>query len=287
MINLREFKYDEEIFKDLKIDCKKCFGFCCIALYFSASEGFPTNKEAGKSCINLKSDFSCAVHKDLRKNGLKGCTAYDCFGAGQKVAQVTYGGHNWQQTPKLAKQMFDVFLVIRQLHEMKWYLTDALTFLQSSTTRDELNLMIKETEELTNLDAKSIIGIDIEIHRIKVNSILRQVNEFVKMRLSSDQKTNLKNKKSLMSGYDLIGANLTKTNLIGENLAGALLIAANLRNTNLAGANLIGADLRDADIRGANLTDCIFLTQSQVNAAKGDSNTKLPRALVRPSYWDK
>ncbi|RDY23469.1 pentapeptide repeat-containing protein [Romboutsia maritimum] len=287
MINLRESKYDEEIFKDLKIDCKKCFGFCCVALYFSASEGFPMDKEAGETCINLNSDFSCAVHNNLRKNGLKGCTAYDCFGAGQKVAQVTYGGYDWKQTPELKNQMFDVFLVMRQLNEMLWYLTDALTFIQLSTTKDELNLMIKETKELTNLDAKSIMEIDIEKHRVKVNSILRQVNELVEKRVTSDKKVNLKNKKSLISGYDFIGANLTKTNLIGEDLAGALLIATNLSNTNLAGTNLIGADLRDADIRGANLADSMFITQSQVNTAKGDSNTKLPRALVRPFYWDK
>ena len=65
---------------NLRSDCGKCFGLCCVALYFSASEGFPTNKDAGKPCIYLKPDFSCVVHKDLRKKGLKGCTAYDCFG---------------------------------------------------------------------------------------------------------------------------------------------------------------------------------------------------------------
>jgi uncharacterized protein YjbI with pentapeptide repeats len=80
------FKYDKELHENLKIDCQKCFGFCCVALYFSASEGFPTDKDAGKPCINLQSDFNCAVHKNLRQKGLKGCTAYDCFGAGQKVA---------------------------------------------------------------------------------------------------------------------------------------------------------------------------------------------------------
>ena len=73
----------------------------------------------------------------------------------------------------------------------------------------------------------------------------------------------------------------------GANLAGSLLIAANLRHTDLSGANLIGADLRDADIRDANLADCLFLTQIQVNSAKGNAATKLPRWIVRPSYWEK
>ncbi|MFE7915696.1 pentapeptide repeat-containing protein, partial [Bacillus mobilis] len=54
---------------------------------------------------------------------------------------------------------------------------------------------------------------------------------------------------------------------------------------NLRGADLIGADFRDADIRGADFTNSIFLTQVQINAAKGDTHTKLPKMLSRPSYW--
>ena len=51
---------------------------------------------------------------------------YDCFGAGQQVSQVTFGGRDWRQTPHAAKQMFEVFPVMRQLHELLWYLTAAL-----------------------------------------------------------------------------------------------------------------------------------------------------------------
>ena len=55
----------------------------------------------------------------------------------------------------------------------------------------------------------------------------------------------------------------------------------------LSGADLIGADLRDADISGANLRNSIFLTQAQINTAKGDSHTKLPKMITRPTYWTK
>ena len=275
-----------ELFKSLKIDCSKCFGFCCVALYFSKSDGFPVDKKAGTPCSHLKSDFKCKIHQDLRKNGLKGCTAYDCFGAGQKVAQVTYGGKDWHQSPKLSSQMYDVFLIMRQLHEMLWYLSDALNQVATDSIKGELRLMIKETEQLTNLDAETIVQIDVDRHRMKVNGLLRQANELVKKSVESNKQINFKNQNSLMSGRQFLGANLTKTNLIGANFAGALLIAANLRNKDLTGANLIGADLRDADIRGANLSKSLFLTQSQVNVAKGDSHTKLPDDLDRPSYWD-
>lgn len=79
---------DIRIFEDLKNNCKKCFGFCCVALYFSASEGFPNNKEAGKPCANLQHDFSCTIHNSLIDKGLKGCTAYDCFGDGKKLLKL-------------------------------------------------------------------------------------------------------------------------------------------------------------------------------------------------------
>lgn len=277
---------NKEIFENLKINCEKCFGLCCIALYFSKTEGFPNDKVAGKPCINLQSDFNCSVHSNLREKGLRGCTAYDCFGAGQKVSQVTFNGDDWINCPKLSNEMFDSFLIIRQLNEMLWYLSDASTFISDNNLKNELNLMILETTNLTNLDSSSLKNIDIENHRKRVNSLLRQVYDIVKDKVSSEKKSNSKNKKALKSGYDFIGSNLINTNLIGANFAGSLLIASNMRNSNLKGANLIGTDLRDADIRGANLKDSLFLTQAQINTAIGDSNTQLPSSLARPSYWE-
>ncbi|SDF52972.1 Pentapeptide repeat-containing protein [Fontibacillus panacisegetis] len=48
---------------------------------------------------------------------------------------------------------------------------------------------------------------------------------------------------------------------------------------NLRRADFIGADFRDADVSGADLRDSIFLTQAQVNSAKGNKDTKLPGYL--------
>lgn len=55
-----------------------------------------------------------------------------------------------------------------------------------------------------------------------------------------------------------------------------------LRRADLRLADLIGADLREADLSGADLTGCLFLTQSQVDAAKGDAANKLSPSLRRP-----
>lgn len=271
--------------QSLKADCKNCFGFCCVALYFSASEGFPIDKDAGKPCINLQSDFNCSVHKDLRKLGLKGCTSYDCFGAGQKTAQVTYGGLDWRQSPEKSKEMFDVFLIMRQIHEMLWYLTESLTLNPTGQLEVEIKDMLKQTESLTLLSPESLLKLDLPKHGTAVNSLIQKVSELVRSKVCSDKKNPSKRKKILGRGLDLIGADLRKTDLKGENLRGAYLIAADLRGVDLGRADLLGADLRDADLRGANLSNSIFVTQAQINTTKGDFDTKLPKLLSRPAHW--
>ncbi|MDF2821298.1 MAG: pentapeptide repeat-containing protein [Clostridiales bacterium] len=273
--------------ESLRVDCQKCFGYCCVALYFTASDGFPTNKDAGKPCINLKNDFSCAIHQNLRKNGLKGCTSYECFGAGQKVAQVTYGGQDWRQDADTSDKMFEVFLVMRQLHEMLWYLSEAMTLHLGQPIQDELSNKASEIYRLSLLDADNLMAIDLTKLRDIVNTLLHKTSEIVRKKAQNDhKKISKQQQKTDKRRIDYIGTDLRKMNLVGADLRGALLIASDLRGVDLKGADLIGADLRDADIRSANLADSIFVTQAQINTAKGDSNTKLPKLIRRPVYWD-
>ncbi|URZ08964.1 pentapeptide repeat-containing protein [Clostridium felsineum] len=265
--------YDDYL-KDLKVCCEKCFGLCCTALYFSKSDGFPENKEAGNPCINLQKDFKCSVHKKLRDKGLKGCIAYDCLGAGQKVAQVTFKGVNWRSDKENSNKMFDAFILMRQLHEMLWYLTEA--FLLNKDIKDEIELLIKETDKLTLLEVDDFLELDVDSHRDKVNKILKNTSEFIRTKAGTSKK-----KKKI----DYFGANLKNAKLRGVDFRGACLIAANLRGADLSYADFIAADMRDADISGANLGKSIFLTQAQINTTKGDSNTKLPSRITRPSHW--
>ncbi|GAA2958167.1 hypothetical protein GCM10020227_26590 [Streptomyces flavovirens] len=112
---------------DLRADCANCFGLCCVALTLTASADFAIDKDAGTPCRNLRDDFRCGIHTRLRTEGFPGCTVYDCFGAGQKISQHTYQGEDWRRRPDTARQMFQAFPVMRQLHELLWYLTEALT----------------------------------------------------------------------------------------------------------------------------------------------------------------
>lgn len=271
----------------LRADCDNCFGFCCAALYFSALEGFPVDKDAGVPCPNLQHDFRCRVHENLWKLGLKGCIAYDCFGAGQKVAQITFRGHDWRETPESARQMYDVFLVMRQIHEMLWYLKEALTLNQASHIHGELNTIFNGTGSLTFQSADALMGLDVAAHRKEVNRLLLKTSEMVRSNILSVQKTPPFRRRTLGGALDLIGADLRKKDLRGANFRGVYLMAADLRGVDLNGVDFIGADLRDADLRGADLTCSIFLTQAQINSAKGDSGTKLPVSLTRPIYWSK
>ena len=91
--------------------------------------------------------------------------------------------------------------------------------------------------------------------------------------------------KTFSRGADLIAADLRKIDLRGANLRGAYLIAADLSGTDLGGTDFIGADFRDANLKGADLTKSIFLTQAQINVAKGDTSTKLPSLLTPPLHW--
>ena len=111
----------------LRADCESCFRLCCVAPAFSASADFAISKKAGQACPNLQPDFRCAIHTRLRQEGFSGCTVYDCFGAGQKVSQVSFGGRDWRRAPRTARQMFEVIAIMRQLHELLWYLAEALT----------------------------------------------------------------------------------------------------------------------------------------------------------------
>jgi uncharacterized protein YjbI with pentapeptide repeats len=269
---------DENIFNNLRADCENCFGLCCVALPYAKSADFAFDKEGGTPCRNLQSNYLCGIHNDLRSKGFRGCSAYECFGAGQKVSKITYDGKDWRMNKDIAQEMFEVYPIMQQLHEMLWYLNEVLTIDTAKSIYKEIQYSIAETEELTNQSPEFILKMDVTKHRTKVNKLLVRTSELVRAQVTKKQKDTRR-------GMDYLGAKLKGADLRGSNLRGALLIAADLRDADLRWSDVIGADLRDADISGANLTGCIFLTQAQVNAAKGNKHTNLPNTLVRPVHW--
>jgi uncharacterized protein YjbI with pentapeptide repeats len=261
----------------LKADCANCFGLCCVALTFTRSADFAIDKAAGDPCHNLQPGFGCGIHDQLRQRGFPGCSVYDCFGAGQRISQITFGGRSWRDEPGTARQMFAALPVMRQLHELLAYLTEARSLDAALELHDDLGTALEETERLAASDPETLLTVDVGEQRGRVNGLLLRTSELVRAAVPG--------KKKDRRGADLMGAKLKGAGLRGANLRGAYLIAADLRDADLRLADLIGADLRDADLRGADLTGSLFLTQSQVNAARGDAATKLPPGLTRPSHW--
>ncbi|MFJ8630505.1 pentapeptide repeat-containing protein [Streptomyces sp. NPDC093568] len=263
---------------DLRGDCANCFGLCCVALPFTASADFALNKDAGTPCRNLQDDHRCGIHARLRQSGFSGCTVYDCFGAGQKVSQVTFAGKGWRGgSREHARRMFDVFPVVRQLHELLWYLTEALTLPAARPLHAELRGLLAATEELTRGTPEELAALDVAAHRQEVSVLLLKTSELARAGTGGRKKNR--------RGADLMGARLKGADLRGANLRGAYLIAADLTGADLRGADLIGADLRDTDLTDADLTGAFFLTQPQLNAARGSAGTRLPASVARPAHW--
>jgi hypothetical protein len=259
---------------ELRADCARCFGLCCVAPAFAKSADFAIDKPAGHACPNLQDDFRCGIHRDLRDRGFPGCTVFDCFGAGQKVAQVTFGGRDWRAAPETAAPMFAAFAVMRQLHELLWYLREARALPAATSIHTELTAAYDQVEAATR--SGELTTIDPKVYWETADPLLRKASELARSGVPRRQEKHR---------ADLIGARLRGADLRGANLRGAYLIGADLRGADLRLADLIGADLRAADLRGANLRDSLFLTQPQANAARGDRATRLPPSVSRPTHW--
>jgi uncharacterized protein YjbI with pentapeptide repeats len=269
--------------RDLRADCARCFGLCCVAPAFAASSDFAIDKPAGQACPHLQPSFRCAIHPTLRQLGFPGCTVYDCFGAGQHVSQVTFGGQDWRRAPHTAQRMFDVFAILRPLHELLWYLREALALAAARPLHAALGDARDATERLTRLSPDELLGVsaaarpDVAAHRRTTGDLLGRASELVRGGARPERID--------LRGADRIGADLRRADLLAASLRGALLVGTDLRGADLRLADLIGADLRGAKLAGADLRDSLFVVQSQLDAATGDRRTRLPRGLTRPAHW--
>ncbi|HVB46084.1 MAG TPA: pentapeptide repeat-containing protein [Streptosporangiaceae bacterium] len=187
----------------LRADCARCAGLCCVAPAFTMSADFAISKPAGQPCPNLGDGFRCSVHDRLRPAGFGGCAAYDCFGAGQQVVQVTFGGQDWRHAAHLKAAQFAAFAVMRQLHELLWYLETALKLHPAGPLSGDLAQALSATEPATRCRPAELADFDLDLRR----------------------------------------ASLRGACLVGADLRGASLSLADLTGIDLRGADLSGADL--------------------------------------------
>lgn len=253
--------------QELVADCGSCFGLCCVLLPFRREDGFGADKDGGEPCHHLDARDGCGIHDSLHASGWSGCAAFDCFGAGQQVSNVTYGGTSWREHDNLG-EMAAVLSVMRQLHEMLAQLAEVARRAPEAEPSGEQDAIVA----LTRADPVTLLTADLEEIRTRVSKVLREATA----RLHGPAHP---------MPADLAGADLRDRGLVRADLRGALLIGADLRGADLARADLLGADLRDADVRGARLAEAWFVSQAQVNATLGDRATTLPEGLSRPGHW--
>ena len=262
---------------DLRADCGRCAGLCCVAPGFAASADFAIDKPAGHPCPHLLGDNLCGIHDRLRERGFPGCSVFDCFGAGQQVVQETFGGADWRQDPQLATSMFAVFPVMRQLQELLWYLVESRTLLPPGDLRREVEDVERRTRTLTTAGPDELTAFDAAGYRQQTGALLGRVSELVR--------SDVPGRRLDRRGADLVGARLRGADLRAACLRGAYLIGADLRGADLSRADLLGADLRAADLSGTRLGSSLFLPRPQLAAARGDAATTIPAWLERPGHW--
>ncbi len=200
---------------------------------------------------------------------------FDCHGAGQQVTQVTFGGASWRDGTAPARPMFAAFATMRALHELMWFVNEAMAVPAASASRQLLDQAYRHVEALTGGDPDALAAIDVNRLRDRVNAELLRVSEAARAGLGGPDRR----------GADLIGADLRNVMWRGASLRGANLIGADARDADLRDADLTGADTRGADLSGADLSGALFLSQAQLDAARGDARTTLPARRRRPDHW--
>lgn len=256
-------------------DCSKCSGLCCIALYCFKSDGFPQNKPIGKPCINLMDNFKCKIHSDLERKGMRGCIGYDCFGAGQYLTEEVYCGVTWKTQPERVKEICDLYMLMYRMFQLRFFLYESRKMASSETLLPEIDQLLQENEAMCKLPIKEMFQYPIDDYQDKVNHVLKkscvELNKFLGTQNSTE--TNFLNR------------NFKGKNLSGVDFNMKPLIASNFQNCKFKGATFIGTDTRDANFDGADLREAVFLSQGQINAAKGSRRTKLPKHLKYPVTW--
>ncbi len=266
--------------EDLGADCANCFGLCCVALAFAKSADFPFDKDAGDPCTNLDDADGCRIHPHLRERGFSGCTVFDCSGAGQKVSQHTFAGRSWRDDAETQRSMFATFPIVRRLHDLLRYLDEAITLVRRTNDEARWVAAFERVRSRSDGTPEELATFDVDAEYDRARPLLLEASEIARARgpLGTGHR-------KVGPGSDLVGADLRGADLRGTTLRGSLAIAADLRRARLDRCDLLGVDLRDADLRGTDLRGAVFLTQMQVNAARGDAATVLPEGFQRPGHW--
>ena len=269
-------------------DCGSCFGLCCVALPFAASADFPVDKPAGQPCGNLRerlpaaastpgcarpagraapSSTASAPASRSRRSPSAGCPGATrpgrparctpcCRSCGSCTrCSPTWGRRSRSRRPRRRGRSWP--LCCTRSRTLTAATAEALLRPRPGrAARRGSGPLLQRTSAVVRADARRA--------RRAPASLPRRVRP----------------------GADLLGADLRGADLRAADLRGAYLIAADLCGADLRTADLLGADLRDADLPDADLAGALFLTQPQLNAARGNAGTRIPARPATPGPLD-
>ena len=252
---------------ELRADCARCAGLCCVVPAFTVSADFAIDKPSGVACPNLATDdFGCSIHAELRERGFPGCTVYDCFGAGQRVVA---GPLRW---PRLAHRPGGPRGAVRDVRGRRAAARAALVPRGRSSRRpprDRARRARGAADAVERAAAEPHDG-DVVPLQLRADALLGEASALYDGRRAAT---------SVATTWP--GATCVTSRPGGRRPARRrCCIGADLRGVDLGEADLLGADLRGADVRGADLTP-VAVPHPAAGARRGGP-TRPPCCRVGP-----
>lgn len=158
---------------ELRADCSRCQGLCCVALPFDRSAWFAFDKLAYVPCAHLSDGSRCAIHAELSERGQAGCQAYDCYGAGQRVCEELFAGRSWRREPELLAAMCEALSRLRDVHELRLLLHQAGRLDLTGPAQARRQQLLDELEPSEGHTPTRLAHLNVEQLRLETFAYLR------------------------------------------------------------------------------------------------------------------
>lgn len=128
---------------------------------------FAIEKAADEACPNLNAAFRCNIHDNRITLGYRGCTLFDCHGAGQRTTAL-YPEQDWRSDKTLATEYFESFRKMLKIHD----------YLRLILALEKLPLEEQESAEVARFKSQLAPEKDWTRENLAEFELMRVVTEF-------------------------------------------------------------------------------------------------------------
>lgn len=161
----------------IEADCSRCVALCCVLLSFDRSDAFAFDKASGEPCHHLTRQWRCAVHADLEGEGMGGCAAYDCAGAGPRVVEEVFGldrlSWAWLHDERQVALLADVFGVLQRVHALLSLVQAAVALGLSTRHLAEAEGLATRLRPAARWSPEEVLALDVTSLSADVHGFLR------------------------------------------------------------------------------------------------------------------